>query len=486
MDKLNEVLEKSNKLNEKSGPFDCVLLSGDVLKSDDPTLSVKIQQPTFFTNGKTPPSQNSGSKDIAENFTLLNNYGIYAMSNGLKIAYLPGNEESLNNQRESIVETFKNVEEEGADILMTYHWSNAISSMEGLILGHDLIDEVVKLVKPKYHFTCGYNKFFELQPFGWSNERVTRFINIAEYGSGSKWAYAFNIELDSDIVGEPSESLIANPYLTPSDKKRSLSLDLPEKPIVSKKPKQILPIECRFCFSNPNLEDHLIISISEHAYLTVAKGPLSIPKGKMDFSGHCLIIPIEHIPKLNPKEHNHQDISETPTGKDVLNFERSIAEMNDKKYDMATIVFEINSEHSIHFHKQIVPVPKYLMNNFESALDRQVHFNNDRYTNNARLNFVEFSDANNEEYLKLINNCENNYIQFTVYESSGSTPKKYITTFESRERIDLQFGRRVVAYILRLPKRTKWDSKPCQQTIEQEKRDVDKFQKGFKEYDFTN
>ncbi|XP_020978175.1 zinc finger CCCH domain-containing protein 64-like [Arachis ipaensis] len=43
-----------------------------------------------------------------------------------------------------------------------------------------------------------------------------------------------------------------------------------------------------FCFSSPNVESHLIISISENHYLALAKGPL--------VEDHVLIVPVEHMP----------------------------------------------------------------------------------------------------------------------------------------------------------------------------------------------
>src|SRR5690606_23012868 len=43
---------------------------------------------------------------------------------------------------------------------------------------------------------------------------------------------------------------------------------------------------CWFCLSNPDIEKHLIISIGNEVYLTLAKGAIT--------PNHILIIPIEH------------------------------------------------------------------------------------------------------------------------------------------------------------------------------------------------
>lgn len=45
---------------------------------------------------------------------------------------------------------------------------------------------------------------------------------------------------------------------------------------------------CWFCLSCPNVEKHLIISVGEHFYLALAKGPIN------DY--HILILSVTHIP----------------------------------------------------------------------------------------------------------------------------------------------------------------------------------------------
>lgn len=47
---------------------------------------------------------------------------------------------------------------------------------------------------------------------------------------------------------------------------------------------------CWFCLANPNVEKHLIVSISESVYLALPKGAL--------VSNHVLLIPLEHIPSI--------------------------------------------------------------------------------------------------------------------------------------------------------------------------------------------
>lgn len=53
--------------------------------------------------------------------------------------------------------------------------------------------------------------------------------------------------------------------------------------------------ECWFCLSNPQVEKHLVVSIGETSYVTLAKGPL-----RPEYSSHLLIMPITHVATADP------------------------------------------------------------------------------------------------------------------------------------------------------------------------------------------
>jgi hypothetical protein len=55
--------------------------------------------------------------------------------------------------------------------------------------------------------------------------------------------------------------------------------------------------------------------------------------------------------------------------------------------------------------------------------------------------------------------------------------------FDERIRFHLQFGREVLAKLLRLDQRVDW--KDCGQTQVQEEQDVEKFKEAFKGFDFA-
>lgn len=45
--------------------------------------------------------------------------------------------------------------------------------------------------------------------------------------------------------------------------------------------------KCWFCLSSTSVEKHLVITVGEHFYLALAKGPIN--------DTHCLILPVTHI-----------------------------------------------------------------------------------------------------------------------------------------------------------------------------------------------
>lgn len=61
--------------------------------------------------------------------------------------------------------------------------------------------------------------------------------------------------------------------------------------------------------------------------------------------------------------------------------------------------------------------------------------------------------------------------------------KSLVMPLASEMRFDLQFGRRVMAKLLGLEKRVIWQD--CEQTVEEETADVERFRKAFEEWDFT-
>lgn len=437
---------------------------------------ISSQADTINATAKLPPVFIPGNENSdREGLTIMKN-GIHKLPNGLKVGFFAGiNENELSDFSEP------------ADIIVTPECSVAIGRNHLKTSGNNQIDEVVKRCHPKYHFTYeDKTNFVELEPFVWDeDQRVTRFINIAAYGSRNKWAYAFNIDIGVDIP-LPNE-VISNPYVSGETSRKHLqestqSSEEPKKKKPTGELKKVLPTACHFCFTNPDIEDHMVISIANKSYVTTAKGPLSVPTSDMNFSGHCLIIPIEHIPKLN---RSNENFLQNELRNELLLYEDSIAKMYFSKFNMSTVVFEIHSDNMVHFHKQLVPIPKFLVMKFHSALDRQVHINNEKFGRNKNIEFEHFESHEDPRYRDIINDPKKNYMMFSIHETPDLPVQIYLGQFEANDRIDLQFGRRTLAFLLHLPNRTNWRSPTCLQKKEQEESEVHNFQKAYKDYDIT-
>lgn len=76
------------------------------------------------------------------------------------------------------------------DILMTYTWPTSIT-LDTATVPADFepelapqLDDLVCKTKPRYYFSSNGNKFWEREPFCWTeeNNRTTRFINLGSFG----------------------------------------------------------------------------------------------------------------------------------------------------------------------------------------------------------------------------------------------------------------------------------------------------------------
>lgn len=486
---LEVTVNKVKKVNSKNGPFDyCIIFSDkDIYQairdfiSDDLPVFILFNSETNF-----PPCESVYDHPL-DKIINFHGYGVYKLENGLTVAYLTYNADNMSSHISNIKEKLKSVAICNIDILITYEWGRNMSEITERFKGLSIVDTIAEKFQPKYHFSFSdTSEFVEYGPFIWgSSGTLSRFLNVPQYGKGRKWAYAFQIDPSKPHIEVFPGNILDNPYEITCKKRQSSELLSKTRLKKDAKKRKILPEMCHFCFYNKDLQDHMIISINDKSYVTIAKGPLSLPSGDMPFSGHCLVIPIEHIPKLNNNHSPDARLFESQLYKEMIGYEKSIITMNYRKFGMCSIVFEINSERSIHYHKQIVPIPKHLILKFQNSLDRQCHYNNERIRGNAKLNFKKYK-IEDLEFKNILDNSKSNYIQFSIYETSEVEPRIFLAQFQVHERLDLQFGRRVLAYLLNLPKRVKWDSPECLQTPEEETSEVEKFQKAYRDYDIAS
>src|SRR5690606_9346089 len=100
------------------------------------------------------------------------------------------------------------------------------------------------------------------------------------------------------------------------------------------------------CLSNPDIEKHLIISIGNEVYLTLAKGAIT--------PNHILIIPIEHQSSIFG--------SYKKLEMEAYQYKKALVDCF-SKLNQSVVFWErsmvgYHSEDRLHAHLQAIPIPK--------------------------------------------------------------------------------------------------------------------------------
>jgi hypothetical protein len=475
-----------NMQNKKAGPFDFSLFLGDVFPDDinsssSSTVTDLVPEiPVYFTQGEKGYKK---ELKLNENLNYLGEIGVYKLANGLKIGYVSGDLDHLTSD-----ELLAKFNGQQVDILISYLWPDAIAREEKLVLSGDpKLDCLMAALQPQYWFACGGEKgrFFERQPYK-IDESVTRFISLATMDAG-RWWFAFQISL-KQVVPESLETTSA-PVISSEARKRKAEEDdeartqLTLKKLATEpsKPKSIVtPENCFLCLSNPKFEIHMIISIAKLCYLTVSKGPLPL-KNERGFSGHGMIVPIEHYPTLRSFVHAKDEnarVEDSDLVREISLFQTSLAEMFKSVGDYSVVFWEISRKRAVHGHVQFVPVPNRIIPYFQKTLKNQIRFDERFYP--EPLVYKKFEKDDDLTELNDIINRED-YVLFTLYERFGVT--RYIIPLgnDDDKYFDPQFPRKVVAVLLNLKNRIHWNK--CIETQEQESIQKAAFQDAYRDFD---
>ena len=478
---LEKAVNIVNKQNEKAGPFDFSLFLGDVFSDPETnTDNLEPQIPIYFSEGE---KEYSVPKKLSENFLYLGEIGTYKLVSGLKIGYVYG---SLENYTvEQIADKFKGNE---VDIMLTYHWPDAIAKEENLVLcGNKKLDSLISIAKPRYWFASGTPKgrFFEREAYS-IDGRTTRFISLATMNEG-RWWYAFKIELDpaddSGIkTGSPPKLSINDNVIRVNKRPYSEAGPLPKKIAREKSdPTPVTPAECFLCLSNPNFELHMVISVANLSYLTISKGPLTLKK-PLGFSGHGMIVPIEHYSTIREyvqDKEGDRKVENSEIVSEIICLQGSLVKMFKSLGDYSVVFWEISRKRSVHCHVQFIPVPNKVIRFFERTLKNQIEYDKRLYPEPLRYHkFTE--DSSDKEALNRTINSEN-YVLFTLHEETGVTKYLIALGTDDDKYFDAQFPRKVMAVLLNLKNRIRWDK--CTETKEEESIQKDKFQQAYRPYD---
>ncbi|PKA64259.1 Zinc finger CCCH domain-containing protein 59 [Apostasia shenzhenica] len=213
--------------------------------------------------------------------------------------------------------------------------------------------------------------------------------------------------------------------------------------------------KCWFCLSSPDVESHLVLSLSEYYYCALAKGPL--------VDDHTLLIPIEHHPNTLTTS------SEAEV--ELTKYKHSL-QVYFRKQEKEVVFFEWIFQSSPHANLQALPIPLLKASNVQRIFDfaaKKLGFEfvvvapgGDRYQARNILR-SQFDGKSNLFYVEL---------------PDGNVMTHYV---DDKEKFPVQFGREVVAGLLNMADRADWRN--CRLSKEDEMQLVENFKKGFQEFD---
>ncbi|KAH8814932.1 CwfJ C-terminus 2-domain-containing protein-like protein [Xylogone sp. PMI_703] len=527
---LSTVFKKLAALHSKND-FSFAIVSGNLFGENDTLVDdllsnkIPIPLPTYFTVGSIPLPQRivdriSNDLEICPNLLFLGKRSITKTSEGIRIVTLGGKVDStivagLSKEQYLPFHTLDDAKTlrgaNTADILLTSAWPASIRAGSKIPipdtfsepLGLEHISDLCTTLKPRYHLSSS-GFFYEREPFFHNlspdapdSRPITRFISLAPHGNSAKQKslYAFSFQATVDLTAPLPPGTTASPFQARSSgNKRAIQETSTYSRFSStdgshhrKRGKgykgQRLPPpgpgECFFCLSNPNIATHLISSIGDDSYLTIAKGPLTTSETNasvgIDFPAHALIIPLTHAPTIalmaDEPETANRTYSEMTRFREAL--QKMIAKRSSNK--LGSVTYEISKATGIHTHWQFLPVPEDMIR--KGLVEAAFHVEAEN------LSYPRFAVRDPE-----VGKDEGDFFRVWIWappiddEENGRT-KCLTLSFDDDVRFSLQFGRVVLAKLLGLEKRIQW--RDCGQTEEEEKRDIEAFKAAFAEFDFT-
>lgn len=507
------------------------ILTGDVFapETDDATVSalldgnIEVPLPTYFTvaNHALPSriaAKVEAGEEICENLHFLGSHSITKTSDGLRIVALGGQLDPniIGGQSKQQHLPFHTADDakalrgaNTADILLTAMWPTGVwagskvalePTQQAAVGSTESIAELCAALKPRYHFSASPGAFFyEREPFVHPSEKdsdvnITRFISMAPYGNEAKAKalYAFTLnksELSVPVGATPS------PFF--KEKKRPRNEEgysrygnshhdggrhshrHNKRRRTSPPPG---PDRCYFCLSNPNLSSHMCCSIGDDAYITTAKGPLptsdTFADQGLDFPAHFIIIPLPHaptIPTIGPVSEPTGDAAKACN--EMTRFREAIQATISAKssHKLGVVTWEISRERNVHLIWQLLAIPADLIQKGVAEAAFRVEAENLKYPTFATKDLTLEEQASYGDFFRV-----------WLWADNGDDKikgKSLVMPLPADMRFDLQFGRRVLAKLLGLEKRIIWQD--CEQTVEEETKDVEAFREAFKDWDFT-
>ncbi|KAI4259580.1 MAG: hypothetical protein LQ352_000648 [Teloschistes flavicans] len=554
------ILDKISKLHSKNS-FSLAIVLGDFFASPEKAseedaanlsalLSGKIDLPlpTYFTLGRHPlPASvieklDKSDDELCPNLYFLGKRSITKTSERIRIVNLGGSldptilaglskEKYLPFHTEDDAKSLRGAN--SADILITSHWPSDVRKGSKILLpdgiktptGEHCATDLCAALRPRYHFSTSNDAFYEREPFFHlptekdpETKPITRFISLASTNNSSKQKslYAFSIDPTASAPVTLPVGTTASPFITSQKRQRLPSQNESYsrfsnthqngdhyRPYKRRRNDHHRlpppgPQDCFFCLSNPTIKTHLIASIADDTYLTIAKGPLTTPTTfvALPFPTHLLIIPLEHTPTLASIS-NHEDRARTY--REMQRYRRAlhsflIARCGDK---MGAVAWEISRAGGVHTHWQFMPVPSDLVKKGLVEAAFKVEAENEKYPTSFRTKDVgDGVVEKGADFFRVwiwvpkaedVVDGQSPHAEDAAAEDDEGQEKGeqkcLVLPINADFRFDLQFGRRVMAKLLGLEGRVNW--RDCGQSDEEEGKDAVAFKEAFKRFDWA-
>ena len=549
--KLAPVFEKLTKLHSKNS-FSLAIILGDLFADPAESFSgeeeaiaallrgdIPIPFPTYFTLGSHALPQQVIDKlddtdgELCPNLYFLGKRSTTKTLEGIRIVALggsldPGITAGLSKDKylpfhtEGDVKTLYGANT--ADVLITSQWplqvrtNSKVDNPGGAedSSAEQCIADLCSIIQPRYHFSTSDVIFYEREPFFHSpkNEqlderKITRFISLAAYNNPAKqkWLYAFSINPKAAPVSTIPAGTTASPFTDHTKKRQRLAPqgqlfsrfaghDHDNRPTKRARQAPPTPQECFFCLSNPNLATHLITSIADNTYLTIAKGPLSNAStfSTLGFPAHILIIPLSHSPTIGTiSEYDVRSATYDEMRRYRLALHSLLIE--NSKDSLGAVTWEVSRADGIHVHWQFLPVSSDLITKGLVEAAFKVEAENEKYPIFKKKEIGDGTMEKGDYFRVWIWRPGEAVLNGKDQKVEGPSPLlgdgkaengrevSLVLPLSAEFRFDLQFGRRVMAKLLGLESRMNW--RDCQQSEAEEARDAEAFKKAFKEYDFS-
>ncbi|KAI1870149.1 hypothetical protein JX265_006319 [Neoarthrinium moseri] len=528
--KLDTAFSKLAALHSKNN-FSFAIIAGNLFEvdQDEGTIErlvngeISVPLTTYFTVGNAPlPPQIvarvEADEDVCENLHFLGKRSVNKTSDGIRIVTLGGildksivgglsKEQHLPFHTTGDATSLRGSNK--ADILLTSMWPAGVWSKSKVVLSpenqaatassHEIAD-LCTAIKPRYHFSFSAADFFyEREPFFYvtddeasESKPVTRFISMASFGNAAKAKamYAFNLQPE-EAASVPPIGSTPSPFTAAKGTKRQADgdpsaysgrfahdghSDRPNRRRRHQRSPPPGPSQCFFCLSNPELATHMVCSIGENAYIASAKGPLpsssTFSSTGLKFPGHQIIIPFAHEPTMRAVPNGEG----LPTYHEMARFREALQAMVSKQSDhkLGAVTWEISRANNIHTHWQFLPVPIDLLRKGLVEAAFKVEGENLRYPT-----FKERAVGSGIDE-------EGDFLRLWLWSDDSDAEiqgKELVMPINDTFRFDLQFPRKVLAKLLQLDKRIRWQD--VAQSVEEESADAEHFKEAFKPWDFT-